>query len=458
MAIFTGHHSLQAGKLGILDPSLGRQENLGAQLIAPVRATPAEHIDRYGQEGDLFKYPYPLDAEHFLVSYAPLGWENTAWEQQMNRPAFGLYAMDMTGRRELLYLDTEKGLSVGRMAPLRRNDSPHLRPTNVDYRKDTGIYQIQDIYIGAGLKGVPRGTVKALRVVALDYRAAGIGWNSNKGIAGGALVSTPVAIGKGCWDVKIPLGRAKVYEDGSALFSVAARTPLYFQALDEKGRVIQTMRSWSTLQPGEKYSCVGCHEDKNAAPPADGKPTLAMRAGIQALDAPGEGFSFGKQIQPILDTHCITCHYDNSVDMTLKSRDGKTAFSLLGTISEDTQAKRYWSHAYLNLTQDGPEAGLVRWMSTQSAPPVEAPYSAGSVRSPLMDVLEKGHHNVRLSPQELETFACWIDLGVPFCGDYAEAAAWTGEEQAKYAHYLQKRRDMERVEADNVRDYLESRP
>ena len=75
LAVFTGHHTWQAGKLGILDPSLGRQENEGAQLIAPVRETPAERIDHYGQEGDLFKYPYPVGDRHFLVSYAPRGWD-----------------------------------------------------------------------------------------------------------------------------------------------------------------------------------------------------------------------------------------------------------------------------------------------------------------------------------------------------------------------------------------------
>ena len=41
MCIFTGHHTLQKGWLGILDPRRGRQENQGAQLIAPVRETPA---------------------------------------------------------------------------------------------------------------------------------------------------------------------------------------------------------------------------------------------------------------------------------------------------------------------------------------------------------------------------------------------------------------------------------
>ena len=125
---------------------------------------------------------------------------------------------------------------------------------------------ISDIYAGPGLAGIPRGTIKRLRVVALSFRAAGIGENYSQGEAGAALSSTPVSIGNGAWDVKTVLGEAKVYDDGSAAFQVPAQTPIYFQPLDAKGYVVQTMRSWSTFQPGEQVGCVGCHELKNHAP------------------------------------------------------------------------------------------------------------------------------------------------------------------------------------------------
>ena len=59
--------------------------------------------------------------------------------------------------------------------------------------------------------------------------------------------------------------------------------PLYFQALDENGRVVQTMRSWSALQPNEVQSCVGCHEHKNTVPVAGHPVSMAMNKGIKAL-------------------------------------------------------------------------------------------------------------------------------------------------------------------------------
>lgn len=457
IGIFCGHHTWQAGKLGVLDPAFGREENKGTQLIAPVRNTPAERIDRYGQEGDLFKYPYPLDATHYLVSYAPRGWELTGMPAQMFRPIFGLYFMGIDGQRELLFSDREEKLSVGRMVPVAPRAKPLDRPSVVDYRRESGVYYIQDIYAGEGLAGISRGAIKKLRVVALEYRSAGIGDNRSGGIAGAALISTPVAIGNGTWDVKVPLGEAIVYEDGSAMFEVPARTPVYFQALDENGRAVQTMRSWSTLQPGETQSCVGCHENKNTTPLVHAVSTQAMRAGAYALEetyGKPHGFSFKEQIQPILNQHCIKCHYGTH-ERPQTSKEEKIAFSLLNEPVLDEQARRYWSEAYLNLTKGGPEEGSVRWISTQSAPEMLSAGSLGSLNSPIIAMLEKGHNEVHLSRKDLQTISCWIDLGVPFCGDYTEANAWTEEEQAMYARFIEKREKMESEEARSIKKYMQ---
>lgn len=459
VAIFTGHHSWQAGKLATLDTALGREEESGAQLIAPVRETPAERIDAYGQNGDLFKYPYPLDDTHFLVSYAPLGWELRGAPFQMHRPVFGLYLIDAQGNRELLYRDYDSNLSVGRMVPVTARRIPLQRPESVDYTKRSGIYYIQDIHTGPGLEGIPRGAVKKLRVVALEYRAAGIGNNKSKGVAGGALISTPIAIGNGGWDVKVPLGDATVYEDGSAMFEVPARMPVYFQALDEKGRVLQSMRSWSTLQPGETQSCVGCHENKNTTPLVEASPTLAMRSGAYPLEeayGTPSGFSFRERIQPILDRHCTKCHYGEH-DKPETSNEEKHAFSLMDVPVLDEQSKRNWNEAYLKLTEGGPEEGPVRWISSQSAPPMLAPGASGASCSPLIHMLEDGHNDVQLSQEEMRILSCWIDLAVPFCGDYTEANVWTEEEKAVYARFMEKRRSMETLETQNIEAYLQER-
>jgi hypothetical protein len=85
------------------------------------------------------------------------------------------------------------------------------------------------------------------------------------------------------------------------------------------------------------------------------------------------------------------------------------------------------------------------------------PYHAGAAVSRLMTMLEEGHHDVRLSREELDKIACWIDLLVPYCGDYTEAHAWSDDELQKYEHYLEKRRSMEAIERKNITALIERR-
>jgi len=504
LAILCGHHTAQAGKLAVIDPGRGRQEAAGVQLVAPFRATPAERIDDYGQQGELWQYPYPLNDHECLVTYAPLGWDRP--ERRKGDADFAIYWMDFDGHRELLASDSR--LPCSQPVPLAPRPRPLEWANRVDYSLATGTFYVQDIYTGPGLAGVRRGTIRKLRVVALEFRAAGIGENQSHGPAGGALASTPISIGNGAWDVKTVLGEAKVYEDGSALFTAPARTPVYFQALDERGRAVQTMRSWTTLQPGEYAACVGCHEHKNTAPPArEYGFSQAMKTGPQVLEpfyGEARGFSFPKEIQPILDRHCVRCHKDRQPVQALVSgearrplledvrprgqgsngQEDELAFSLLGETTVDLTAKRRWSDAYLLLTQatlpnhdrqsaashdsvpqpstlnphssaegpftGNPEGGRVNWIGAQSVPELLPPYSAGSTRSQLFTMLEKGHRGVHLSREELDKIACWIDLLVPYCGDYREANAWTEEEAEKYERYATKRRQMEAEEQQNI--------
>ena len=439
VCILTGHHSLQHGKLAIIDPSKGRQEAAGVQLIAPIRETKAVRIDSYGQHGEMFEHPYALNENEFIVSMSPFISRRGRY--------FGIYYITADGRRELLALDDHR-TPCNQPVPLRQRKEPQLRASMVDYTKNTGTYYVQDIYIGPGLKGIDRGTVKEIRVVALDFRVAGIGENRSSGPAGAALSSTPPAIDNGTWDVKLVLGDAKVYEDGSAFFEVPARTPVYFQALDANGHVVQTMRSWSTLQPGEVFSCVGCHESKDVAP-ARGNKTLAMKVGPQKLDpfyGPTRGFSFQKEVQPIFDKHCIKCHDGTKGD--------KKAFSLLSTKVHDYRAKRYWTESYVNLTGNGHKRDLVNWINIQNSPAMLKPYSAGAAKSKLIKMLKEKHNKVQLTTEELEKIACWIDLLIPFCGDYKEANAWTENEMKKYDRFMQKRIDMQNLDKKSIENIL----
>lgn len=451
LAIASGHHTRQTGKLILIDPACGRQENMGVQLAAPVRPAPAVHVDQYGQDGEQFQYPYPISETEFLVTYHPIGWR---WASRWG-PRFGVYWMDLDGRRELLVWDAQ--LPCNQPIPVRPRRA-HVRPSEVDWRQKEAVCYVQDVYAGSGLAGVPRGAVHRLRVVALEYRALAIGANRNSGPGGAAMISTPIAVGNGAWDVKVILGDAVVEADGSALFRVPARTPIYFQLLDAEGRMVQSMRSWTTLQPGEKAGCVGCHEHKNSTPLANRPLPLAFRRPPEELkpfDGPPKGFSFPELIQPILDAQCVQCH------------DGKEHSDLTGREVFDQAAKRRWPQAYLTLTHSrlnppehgwtgNPDHPVVNWISAQSAPPMQEPYSAGSVRSRLFALLrgEEKHPVVRLTREEQEKLSAWIDLGVPCWGDYRQGNLWTEAEKEKYEHYLAQRRRYAQEQAEGLAELL----
>ncbi|MDR1480031.1 MAG: hypothetical protein LBJ00_13935 [Planctomycetaceae bacterium] len=471
VAVASGHHTHQRGKLILIDRSKGTQEAEGVQLIAPRQETKSVKVDHYGQSGDQFQYPYPIDENHFLVTYQPEGFKNNTYTIP-----FGVYLVDVDGNRELLAFDSS--ISSCQQIPLAARAIPTLRASAVDYAKETGQFYVQDIYEGPGLKGVERGTVKSIRVVALEFRAAGIHSNGNGGPAGGAVVSTPIAIDNGSWDVKRVIGNVPVERDGSAFFEVPARTPLYLQMLDEKGKVVQTMRSWSTLQPGELFSCIGCHENKNETPFNKGGNNplskLALRSSPQKpvpLVASNRGFSFPLDVQPILNKNCVNCHKGDGQ----KLADGSdTPFSLLEKRYEPKVGERYnragrdFSEAYINLVQKGRPNAIVNWLNVQSIPPMIEPstptspdkpgsvnHYTGSAKSKLITNLEAGHHDVKLSARDMEVLACWIDLAVPYCGSYTEANIWNDDQRAEYAYYLDKRTQMEEIEKQNIKKLLD---
>ena len=450
VCILSGHHTHQRGKLAIIDPTRGRQEGAGVTQIAPVKTFKGKiKVDAWGQSGEQWQYPYPLDEKHFLAAHSPTGANNTT----AGSKGFGIYLTDIQGEKVLLASDPK--IPCGQPVPLKPRPKPQSIPTRTDFRKKTGVFTMEDIYIGPGLKGIKRGTIKKLRVVALRYRAFGLG-----SVRAGAVVSTPVGMPYTSWEAKVILGQADVYPDGSAAFEVPARTPVYFQAVDAKGLVVQTMRSWSTLQPGEVFSCIGCHEDKNLAVPTR-KQSIAMKKGIQPLnpfhDISGVGFSYPKIIQPIWNKHCTACHGHKKTPAG-GPRAGKLL--LTGETTLDKGARKQWSESYRSLVgsqkKQGPNnraAKHLTWISPQSAPPMLAPYTTGAAKSSLLKYLEKTHYKVSLSQAEKDKVSAWIDLVVPYSGDYTEGMS--PQDAKTYNRGLAKRKRWQAQEAKNIKGYIE---
>ena len=380
VATLSGHHDVdQCGEIGIFDPALGREEAAGCLHLWPPRPIQPIKNEFYWRALEAqYQYPWPLSEAFFLVSCRPRG-----------RKHFGIYLVDTFGNRVLIH--EEAAVSCASPMPLAPRPRPPVVPTKVDFARTDATVYLADVYHGEAIAGVKRGEVKALRVIEMINRPTGTRhWAGMDGTPPMGLCSS--------WDAKRVLGTVPVSADGSAYFTVPAPAAVYFQPLDAKGRALQWMRSWATAQPGEMLACAGCHESKRQAPPARLRPapgrTPDRPAGWHAGD---RAFSFPRDVQPVLDRACVRCH-DHNHKRGLDLRGDKTdAFSL--------------GYEHLRL--------FVKVPGTRQDPPAVPARFQGAVASPLIRMLDKGHHKVKLTPAEYDRLVTWVDLNALYYGSYA---------------------------------------
>ena len=240
VSIASGHHNHQIGKLALIDTSKGRNNKTNSGQITDAfsyvfTGDAEDNLSKTATNRDydnttnsrIYKYPIALNKTEFLVSYYPGRYEG-------RNTQFGIYYMNsVTNKRILLCEGYTTFGGASQVVPIKTRalfSSPNL----VDHSKKTGTYYIGNIYEGDGLKGVPKGEAKYLRIVALEFRSSAIGATIAYG-TGTADPFTPVATGNGSWDIKRVLGIVDIEPDGSALFEVPANLPVYFQVLNADG-------------------------------------------------------------------------------------------------------------------------------------------------------------------------------------------------------------------------------
>ncbi len=288
--------------------------------------------------------------------------------------------------------------------PLKRTPTPPVVPDRVDLdRKDaTGLHGRR--IRRRGLKGVARGTVKRLRLIGYHYAYHGMGGQVDR-----------VGL-DGPWDVKTIIGTVPVEEDGSAKFRVPAYTPIALQPLDAEGKAVQLMRSWFTAMPGETLSCVGCHERQNSSPPVNARSASARRPSeIQPWYGPARGFSFRREVQPVLDKHCAGCH--NGQPRT----DGPEIADLTDRPEINMQGRSdtynqgaHFSPSYYQLRR------FVRSPTIESDLHMLPPREFHADTTKLVQMLEKGHHGVTLGQESWDRIVTWIDLHTPAHGNWTD--------------------------------------
>ncbi len=408
--VFTAsaHHSNTGGSIVVVDPSVASDGQEALTRITPdVKFPEAESLDLR----EYYSSPYPLSEKYFYVSYSPkpVHWE---WDPPQDRDALGIYALDVFGNRELVFRDPE--ISAVCATPLVEREVPPVWSSQLpENAPDEGYMSIVDVYKGLGDQ-VERGSIKEIRVVQLFPKTTR---DADNPPIGKAREENGRAI----------LGTAPVEEDGSAFFRVPARTPFYLQAIDRDGNAYQTMRSLTYMQPGEKISCVGCHERRDAgdasgleAYSADASRALASKREPSTLDPGvfgGRPFAFPHDIQPILDAKCVSCHNETQKDGDL---------DLTGAI--EGEGSDAFTRSYLTLMNDrdfygegtnpknAAEALVPRFGGRNQIQVTEPGGMYGALGSRLMKLLREGHEGVELTDEELRSFATWIDLNGIFYG------------------------------------------
>ena len=414
LCIMTSHNGPCSGAVGLIDVSLGGNAQKAVRNLTPeVRVPPVEDGIRGNGVRGPYTTPYPVDGERYLVS--------CAGNVQLRR-------YESADVSTLLHAPGE-GLGWYSPQPLVSRAKPAVQRANVR-SEEMGPFAevvVQDVAIG--LEGhVKPGEIKRIAIVQemekdirAETRLRQFGFQF------------PVVSCGATYAPKRVWGFAKVEADGSAHFLAPANVPIYFLPLDAEGRAVQRMRTFTHFMPGERQSCIGCHADRNyvsVSPAQIGKSIAAQRPAARLVPptwGSDNGFSFPRNVQPVLNRHCVKCH----------SGDGGAPEPELTGDRTD-----YFNVAYENLARKGTGAesgGDVRaymknfgknpytsWIPTFNGLEENilwiTPKTWGSPVSKLSQIVASGHPGkngkprVRLTDDERLRIHMWIDLDVPYYG------------------------------------------
>jgi len=386
------HHGQAYGSMIIINPQVMDDDGMG-----PVRRFTPEVSFPESQGGrQVYSTPWPLGENYHLAVY-----DAAMSGARLKRPGenYGIYLVDAFGNKELLYRDPDVGCM--NPIPLRPQPLPAAPATTLAEVRDGKAISIGDegeatmavINVYDHQKGWPEGTrIEALRILQLLPCAVPSGGlrphETGKRIAEAADSVVPCR-----W----VLGTVPVEEDGSAHFKVPAYRELFFQALDQRGMAINSMRSATHVRHGERLVCQGCHEQESrASRPPDVLP-LALRRGPSTPRPDVDGsnpFSYPRLVQPVLDRNCVECHEEK--------KDEKAP-----SLAREPIANKFYA-SYNTLVNFG--------FTSYGDSYRTRPGQFGARASKLIEILEKGHYDVKLSDEDFHRLTLWIDCCSMFYG------------------------------------------
>jgi hypothetical protein len=389
------HHGHAFGSLVLIDPHI--EDDLAMSQLeritpeVPFPEAEGRPIDRYMVYGT----PWPLSEDDFLCAY------------DFQAKNHGIYWIDRFGNKELIYRDPEIA-SIDAM-PLQPRTQPPVIPDQTT--------QTAAALAAAGGEVSPA-TVSLLNVYDSDFE-----WPADTRITALRVVqvlpkTTPppnkprIGVANQT-NARAVLGTVPVETDGSAYFQVPAGKEVYFQALDESGMAVQSMRSGTYLHPGEQLMCQGCHERKHRAPLRMDRTPLALLGPPSRIQAEVDGsnpFNFVRLVQPVLDRHCVECHQkEKAIDL-----------------SSTVEGSHGWTRSYQNLAEKygfyfHVGNGSINMGVHGGSRTIAGQFGARA--SKLWDFLDKKHYGVQLSDEERRRITLWLDSNSEFYGSYENTEA-----------------------------------
>ena len=409
------HHNAACGSLVILDPHVPDDDAM-SQLK---RLTPYERFPEVERGKMSYSTAWPLSENYFLC----------AMRCGPGRDAFGIYLIDSFGNHELLYRDPAIGCFSP--TPLRTRPVPTVvsttEPPAAADRPTPGEGTVLCVNVYDGRKPWPKGTrITALRVIQLFPKRDATTMNRP---------DVSVASESLCRGV---LGDVPVEADGSVHFKMPAGKLVYFQALDERGLAVQSMRSGTHLRAGQTVGCAGCHDNPHKAPTVGRAPTAAGRPASRLRpDVDGSyPVLYPRLVQPVLDRNCVPCHNKNAPKAPdISGQAASIRRSGYGG------GNPLWTRSYIALAcggapvpEDTARVGFAFGFPGRSpglTPTRTTPGRFGARASRLLPLIQglpynsptakklKKHAAVKLSPEDFHRITLWLDCNSNFFGAYA---------------------------------------
>jgi HEAT repeat protein len=221
-----------------------------------------------------FTTPYPLADGSLLCA---------ATEKAPEREGvdLGIFRVDPgSGELELLYNDPTTADYEAR--PLLPRDRPPVLASGPRSDEFTGEFVCMSVHNTQEPGVVERGRfVRVIEGQPMPGRHSthtnpGEVWQNHGGTLARVLATAPLAA------------------DGSFRVEVPADRLLHFQVLDSDRRVIANQLTWIYVRPGERRTCIGCHEEPDTSPGVS-EPRAARETPIECLPT-GEEFRYRAKV------------------------------------------------------------------------------------------------------------------------------------------------------------------